>query len=132
MISLLVAQTICDTDNPCLNGKHCSSNTSNPTHYTCDCGDWFEGVNCGGIVFLFLSCRGSKFRFLRYKSLLFSFTNTSCTCFVFSVQLYPCDSEPCVNGGSCSNDDKDVSLYHCHCIDDYSGKNCQGTRFLRQ
>lgn len=50
---------------------------------------------------------------------------------MISVQLYPCDSKPCVNGGTCSNDDKDFSLYHCHCIDDYSGKNCQGTRFLR-
>ena len=53
-VSLLVAQTICDTDKPCLNGGHCSSNTSSPTHYTCDCGDWFSGTNCEGIFTFYL------------------------------------------------------------------------------
>jgi len=47
---------------------------------------------------------------------------------VFAVQIYPCDSKPCVNGATCNNDDQDVSLYHCHCTGDYSGKNCQGTK----
>ena len=51
----------------------------------------------------------------------------TCTSFVLSVQIFPCDSKPCVNGATCSNDDQDVSLYHCHCTDNYSGKNCQGT-----
>ena len=49
---------------------------------------------------------------------------------MFSVQHYPCDSKPCVNGATCSNDDQDVSLYHCHCTDDYSGRNCQGTKCM--
>ena len=49
---------------------------------------------------------------------------------IFSVQRYPCDNKPCVNGATCSNDDQDVSLYHCHCTDGYSGKNCQGRRFF--
>ena len=48
-----VAQTICDTDKPCLNGLNCSSNTSNPAQYNCDCGDWFKGKNCEGIRLLY-------------------------------------------------------------------------------
>ena len=52
LISVLVAQTFCDTNNPCLNGGHCSSNIDSPTQYTCDCGDWFRGRNCEGITFL--------------------------------------------------------------------------------
>lgn len=48
----------------------------------------------------------------------------------FLVRLFPCDYKPCVNGATCSNDDQDVSLYHCHCTDGYSGKNCQGRKLL--
>ena len=45
---ILVAQTICDTDKPCLNGGQCSSSSSKPHKYSCDCGDWFKGINCQG------------------------------------------------------------------------------------
>ena len=55
-------------------------------------------------------------------------SHTNALFVVFSVQIYPCDSKPCINGATCSNDDQDVSLYHCHCTGDYSGKNCQGTK----
>jgi len=30
-----------------------------------------------------------------------------------------------VNGATCTNDGQDVSLYHCHCTEGYSGTNCQ-------
>ena len=47
---------------------------------------------------------------------------------IVTVRLFPCDNKPCLNGATCANDDEDVSLYHCHCTDGYSGKNCQGRK----
>lgn len=47
---LLVSQTICDTGKPCLNGRKCLSSTKSPEQYKCDCGDWFKGKNCEGII----------------------------------------------------------------------------------
>ena len=48
--------------------------------------------------------------------------------FVFSgaVQIYPCDSKPCLNNGTCSNDPQDISKYHCACPKWIVGDKCQG------
>ena len=45
---------------------------------------------------------------------------------MISVQSYPCDSDPCVNGAACRNDKEDITEYHCDCTGDFSGVNCQG------
>ena len=45
---------------------------------------------------------------------------------MISVQSYPCDSDPCVNGAACRNDEEDITEYHCDCTGDFSGVNCQG------
>ena len=36
-----------------------------------------------------------------------------------------------MNGATCTNDGQDVSLYHCHCTEGYSGTNCQGILLYR-
>ena len=40
---------------------------------------------------------------------------------------HPCDTAPCLNGGSCFSVDTD---YKCLCVDGYTGVNCSGIRSL--
>lgn len=46
--------------------------------------------------------------------------------FSYAVQTYPCDSNPCQNGGQCKNDPKDVSKYRCVCPKWFVGDRCEG------
>lgn len=46
----------------------------------------------------------------------------------FAVQIFPCDAKPCDNGATCRNDETDISVYHCDCLEGYFGKNCQGNK----
>ena len=61
-----MAQTICDTANPCLSGGQCSSNASSPTQYTCDCGDWFQGINCEGIWYNYVILAADSKQLVRF------------------------------------------------------------------
>ena len=47
---------------------------------------------------------------------------------LFSVQIYACDSNPCQNGATCSNDANDISKHKCQCPDWFTGINCEGNK----
>ena len=46
----------------------------------------------------------------------------------FPIEIQPCDSNPCLNGGTCS-DATDGQSYTCNCIGDFTGINCQAGGF---
>lgn len=48
--------------------------------------------------------------------------------FLSAVQIYPCDSKPCLNGATCNNDPKDISKYKCKCAAWFTGTNCEGKK----
>ena len=51
---------------------------------------------------------------------------------VLSVTLAnPCDSQPCLNGGTCENDIA-KNDYRCSCKGKFTGKNCQGILLITE
>lgn len=47
--------------------------------------------------------------------------------FFFSIEhVYPCDSSPCYNDGTCVEDPQNVSKYHCQCRPWLTGRHCEG------
>ena len=47
------------------------------------------------------------------------------TC-IFLEPRDPCDSNPCVNHGTCER--RNPWHYHCKCMPGYSGTNCENAR----
>jgi len=39
-----------------------------------------------------------------------------------SFTVYPCKSNPCLNGGTCK---QEINIYRCSCSDNYYGLNCE-------
>lgn len=52
-------------------------------------------------------------------SIIYSFFLSRC-----EVDLDECESNPCLNGGTCVNRS---NSYFCECVSDFSGENCQNT-----
>ncbi|XP_065104358.1 protein crumbs homolog 2b isoform X1 [Paramisgurnus dabryanus] len=44
------------------------------------------------------------------------------------VDIDECESDPCLNGGTCLNR---LNSYFCDCVSDFSGTNCQNTKQLQ-
>ena len=42
-------------------------------------------------------------------------------------ELQPCNSNPCMNNGTCETIMFD---YVCHCVDGYNGTNCDGGKII--
>ena len=49
----------------------------------------------------------------------------------FSLLIYylenPCESDPCLNGGTCFNDDQG---FECFCVPEYTGQICASGKTL--
>ena len=43
-----------------------------------------------------------------------------------AADINECESNPCLNGGNCTDL---LAAYTCHCIDGYSGTNCETGMF---
>ena len=48
--------------------------------------------------------------------------------YFFPIEIQPCDSNPCLNGGTCS-DSTDGTSYSCNCAEELTGINCQAGGF---
>jgi hypothetical protein len=44
-------------------------------------------------------------------------------CFDLLLVEFPCDSQPCQNGGFCFA--SEGSTYVCECLENFAGQNCQ-------
>eukprot|EP00057_Strongylocentrotus_purpuratus_P017149 XP_011671623.1 PREDICTED: fibropellin-1 isoform X6 [Strongylocentrotus purpuratus] len=110
----------CDTDiadcspNPCMNGGSCTDGVNT---FNCVCADGFSGdtcttTDCGSIV-----CQnGGACVSSGLCDCATGFTGTLC-----ETNIDECDSNPCTNGGSCSDG---VNSFTCSCADGYTGTLC--------
>ena len=44
--------------------------------------------------------------------------------YILIVELNACDSSPCINGGTCANNDESYG-YLCSCKSGFSGQQCE-------
>ena len=98
---------------PCLNGATCEDMVDG---YNCVCATGYEGAECsigeGWHVHLVHDNHESFIRVLTGRA----FTKT-----IPRLDTDECASDPCKNGGVCS---EGIGFYTCDCPDGYSGTNC--------
>ena len=115
----------CDST-PCLNGGWCSEGFNGS--FTCVCPRRYFGLTCENPVLLedlcaSLPCPGNNSVCTSGRkgytcSCPNGFLAPNCS----SPALLPCDSAPCLHGGSCTNSG---SRYVCQCSQGFSGDQCQ-------
>ena len=93
--------------NPCSNGGKCLSDMSKFTT-SCSCPDGYEGKTCQnrGKISHTKYFGNEPWRFQMFK---------------FFV-VYPCDSSPCENNGTCENT---ADNFKCTCTEQYEGDTCE-------
>lgn len=97
---------------PCKNGGTCSERNN---RFECTCTIGFKGVTCEGILFLMVIFLSTNYwLFYLYWLILI---------FFLSLARSSCSSNPCLNGGSCNEEN---AGYSCTCRSGYKGNNCQG------
>lgn len=57
-----------------------------------------------------------------FLSTIFGNYKMSGLLFLFSPSVYPCDSSPCKNGGTCGNDETEFT---CECTEQFEGPTCE-------
>ena len=88
-----------------MNGGNC---TQIGNDFNCTCPQFFDGPTCQ-------SCKLNSFnQLILLVHLIYKF---------FCLDLNPCASNPCLNGGNCSA--TSVSNFSCECDPLYSGGNCE-------
>lgn len=46
----------------------------------------------------------------------------------FTDRIPKCESQPCQNGGTCVENERDDEGFYCKCLEKYQGKHCQGSK----
>ena len=80
---------------------------------SCSCSDGYEGENC------------QKKGKIQHKNTLtlMLFVKLHFTIKILGILLvYPCDSSPCKNGGTCANAE---NTFKCSCEEKYEGDTCE-------
>ncbi|XP_033117021.1 fibropellin-1-like isoform X12 [Anneissia japonica] len=114
---------VCSSD-PCLNSGTCFVSSTFDS-YVCLCTSGFSGVNCEIDACNPNPCQNSgncirrptTFSPLYICQCNSNFTGTNCQ----TPASTPCDSSPCLNGGTCEND---FNGYTCTCASGYEGNDC--------
>ena len=103
--------------NPCQNSGICRE-LMEEEDYKCECLHEYRGKDCEGLPVVITTC-------LCYRTKSVSSIMTFFPCFFsFLEEINLCESNPCINGGTCS---QLGSSYHCLCVEGFRGLNCQGT-----
>ena len=128
------AGTNCDQDaddcisNPCLNGATCTDTGLNS--YECTCATGWTGSNCDINID---DCIGSNGQPVCKNGATCTdlLNDYSCTCATgwtgkdCDQDADDCISNPCQNGGTCT--DTGLNSYECECEPDFGGVNCETT-----
>ena len=93
---------------PCYNGGTCMEG---PFTSQCRCPNPFKGQRCEVISGSYCKSRNRLLSFLISAWLLLD-----------EFSLAPCDSNPCMNGGTCS---AVGNTFSCSCLPGYSGRSCE-------
>lgn len=65
----------------------------------------------------------NKYILVTIFCLLFLETIKCLVCYsFFPPSVYPCDSSPCKNGGTCGNDETEFT---CECTEQFEGPTCE-------
>ena len=48
--------------------------------------------------------------------------------FPFIERIPKCESQPCQNGGTCVENEREDEGFYCKCLEKYQGNHCQGTK----
>jgi hypothetical protein len=118
----------CDPD-PCLNGATCS--VAGTGFYFCACQIGYYGVNCQNPITN--ECDPDPCQ--NGATCTANAVGYTCSCSVgyegidCEHDIHECDPNPCLNGGTCTETSDGVTptvgVYHCECVNDYTGTNCQ-------
>ena len=122
-VCVSVNESTCEA-NPCASGGFCVPDEV--MGFICECLEGLTGPLCDGQLnasstCLDLDCGDGT-------CVLVNDTTPVCMCSPglsgrnCSVELNPCDSDPCLNGGTCSNDDQQPT---CQCPNDFTGSFCE-------
>uniref|UniRef100_A0A0K0E8S4 Neurogenic locus Notch protein n=1 Tax=Strongyloides stercoralis TaxID=6248 RepID=A0A0K0E8S4_STRER len=107
----------CD-DMPCWHNSLCHNNNGS---YTCECNNFYLGDTCNipGSC-LFNSCGHGECRQIT-KDKHECYCNEGFKGHNCSIQIDFCESNPCLNGGTCQNI---IGGYECHCLPGFGKKDC--------
>ena len=104
--------------NPCKNGGSC---TDGDKDHTCKCTPGWKGKNCMISKWLNNLTYDAKKIILCDCFCVKPSPPTQIIILVISIEIDHCDSNPCYNGATCTDGDKD---YTCKCNPGWEGKKC--------
>ena len=118
----------CDPD-PCQNNATCS--VAGTDFYFCACQIGYYGVDCQ--IPITNECDPDPCQ--NGATCTANAVGYTCSCSVgyegtnCDHDIHECDPNPCQNGATCTETSDGITLtpgvYHCECVNDYTGTNCQ-------